>query len=260
MNRKKTITRILFFGILLGILMFIIGNLFHLPKKTIYSILLISYIIFIAIVIPYQIRKVSLLNHKIEILLQKMYQGEIENYILEMGKILEHTDNDYLKSVLIINRSIGYTLKGEFKTSNDYLERIDKNSINKASQTILYHNIALNYFLLGETKKACTIMELHKEILQKGLELYPDSFSETFALWAFAKEEKEQGFTYLKNVMNSKTAKPSEKQAVSLIWAKQKILDNEITEAKNILQNIVSESHIPYLKKEAENILERLKQ
>jgi len=46
MNLKKTIVRIFFFGILLGILMFIIGILFHLSKSTLFMALFISYIIF----------------------------------------------------------------------------------------------------------------------------------------------------------------------------------------------------------------------
>lgn len=259
MRAKKTIIHILFWGIGLGFIMLIIGYGFHLSKNTMFMMLFIGYLMGIGLAIPYQIRKVHLLNHKIEGLLQKMYQGEIDTYMIEMDKILEHTENDYLKSILRINQCIGYTLKGEFATSNDYLEKIDKHTIDKASQAILYHNIALNCFWLGEEKKACTIMELHKEILQKGLELYPNRFSETFAYWSFAKGQKEQGFTYLEHVMHSETAKPFEKQAVILLWAKQKIAEKkQIAEAKKMLQEIIAETNMPYLKKEAQKILENI--
>ncbi len=79
--------------------------------------LFISYIIFIIIVIPYQIRKRNLLNHKMELLLQQMYMGNIQEYITGMEQFLENADNNYLKSILTINMSIGYTVLGKFKKS-----------------------------------------------------------------------------------------------------------------------------------------------
>lgn len=262
MNLKNTIVRIIFFGILLGILMFIIGKIFHLSKNTLFMILLFSYIVFIMIVIPYQIRKRNLLNHKMEVLLQQMHKGNIQQYITGMTQLLENADNDYLKSILTINLSIGYTVKGEFKKSNHYLEQIDAHTIDKMGQMVLYHNIALNYFWAGETKKACVIMELHQNLLQKGLQ-YPylkNSFSETFALWYFAQNKRQQAFTYLEDVINDKNAKPLQKQAVEVIWAREKIADGEIASSQQILQTVLSETNMPYLKKEAQNILNTLKQ
>ncbi len=262
MNLKNTIARILFFGILLGILMFIISKVFHLSKSTLFMALLISYVVFIMIVIPYQIRKRNLLNHKMELLLQQLYAGNIQHYITGMKQISENADNDYLKSILTINMSIGYTVLGEFKKANHYLEQIDASTIDKLGQMILYHNIALNYFWSGEIKKACVIMELHQNLLQKGLQ-YPylkNSFSEAFALWRFAQGKREEAFVYLEDVINDKTAKPLQRQAVELIWAREKIADGQITPSQQMLQTILSETNMPYLKKEAQNILNTLKQ
>lgn len=262
MNLKKTIVRIFFFGILLGILIFIIGILFHLSKSTLFMALFISYIIFIIIVIPYQIRKRNLLNHKMELLLQQMYTGNIQEYITGMEQFLENADNNYLKSILTINMSIGYTVLGKFKKANYYLEQIDVNTIDKIGQMVLYHNVALNYFWSGEVKKACVIMELHQNLLQKGLQYsyLKNNFSETFALWYFARGKRQQAFAYLENVINDKTAKPLQKQAAEVIWAREKIADGEIVSSQQILQTVLSETNMPYLKKEAQNILNTLKQ
>lgn len=258
---KKTISRILFFGILLAILMLIVGKVFHLSTNTLIFALSLSYFIFLIIIIPYQMRKRNLLNHKIEVLLQKMRNGDIEDYITGMKALLNEAENDYLKAILTINMSVGYTLKGEFEKANSYLDKIDASTIDKRSQMVLYHNIALNAFWAGETKKACVIMESHKKILQQGLEshYFKNSFSETFALWSFAEGKREQGFGYLENIINDQNAKLLERQAAQVIWAKQKMIDKQFEQAEQLLQKIVSETQIPYLKKEAEQLLHQLK-
>ncbi|MEY8320847.1 hypothetical protein AAK894_07140 [Lachnospiraceae bacterium 46-61] len=260
MNFKNAIIRILFFGILLSILMMIVGKIFDLSKTTLFMTLIISYIIFIIIMIPYQMRKGNLLTHKIEVLSHQLQKGDIENYIIGMKKLLNEIENNYLKSILTINMAIGYTLKGEFEQANLYLECIDIESIDKRSQMILYHNIALNAFWAGETKKACIIMESHKDVLKVGLEspYFKNSFRETFALWSFAIGKREQGFTYLENIINEETAKSLEKQSAQVLWAKEKIADNEITEAENLLKYIFDNTKIPYIKDEAKNILQKL--
>lgn len=259
---KKTIFRVLLFGILLGILILIVGKVFHLSTNTLLFALSLSYIIFLIIMIPYQIRKRNLLNHKIEILLQQMHNGDIENYITGMKQLLKESENDYLKSILTINMSVGYTLKGDFEKANTYLEKIDANTIDKRSQMVLYHNIALNSFWAGENKKACVIMESHKNILQQGLEsqYFKNSFSETFALWCFAEGKRKQGFDYLETIINDQNAKLLEKQSAQVIWAKQKMIDNQLEQAEQLLQKIVSETQIPYLKKEAQQLLHQIKQ
>ena len=105
-------------------------------------------------------------------------------------------------------------------------------------------------------------MELYQNLLQKGLQ-YPylkNSFSEAFALWRFAQGKREEAFVYLEDVINDKTAKPLQRQAVELIWAREKIADGQITPSQQMLQTILSETNMPYLKKEAQNILNTLKQ
>lgn len=260
MNLKNTIVRVLFFGILLGILMMIVGKVFHLSKGALFMALIISYIVFVIILIPYQMRKGKLLTHKIDILLRQLNKGDIENYIIGMKKLLNETENDYLKSMLTMNMAIGYTLKGEFEQANAHLECIDTNSVDKRTQMVLYHNIALNAFWAGETKKACIIMESHEDILKTGLEssYFKNSFGETFALWSFAMGKREQGFTYLENIIKDETAKSLEKQSAQVLWAKEKIADNEIAESEELLKYLFDNTKIPYIKKEAENILQKL--
>ncbi len=51
-----------------------------------------------------------------------------------------------------------------------------------------------------------------------------------------------------------------EKQSAQVLWAKEKIADNEITEAEKLLKYIFDNTQIPYIKKEAENILQKLNQ
>ncbi len=127
---------------------------------------------------------------------------------------------------------------------------------------LLYNNITLNIFWAGETKKACVIMECHKDFLKEGLKLpyFKNSFGETFALWSFALGKREQGFTYLENIIKEETAKSMERQSAQVLWAKEKIADNEITEAEKLLKYIFDNTQIPYIKKEAENILQKLNQ
>ena len=129
MNLKNTIVRVLFFGVLLGTLMMIVGRVFHLSKCSLFMTLIISYIVFIIIMIPYQMRKRKLLTHKMGALLRKLDKGDIDNYIIGMKKLLNETEDKYLKSMLTINMAIGYTLKGEFAQANTYLECIDVNNI-----------------------------------------------------------------------------------------------------------------------------------
>ena len=262
MNLKNTIIRVLFFGVLLGILMMIVGRVFHLSEDSLFMTLIISYIVFIIIMIPYQMRKRKLLTHKMGALLRKLDKGDIDNYIIGMKKLLNETEDKYLKSMLTINMAIGYTLKGEFEQANAYLECIDVNSIDKRSQMLLYNNVTLNIFWAGETKKACVIMESHKDFLKEGLKLpyFKNSFGETFALWSFALGKREQGFTYLENIIKEETTKSMEKQSAQVLWAKEKIADNEITEAEKLLKYIFDNTQIPYIKKEAENILQKLNQ
>ena len=72
--------------------------------------------------------------------------------------------------------------------------------------------------------------------------------------------KREQGFTYLENIIKEETAKSMEKQSAQVLWAKEKIADNEITEAEKLLKYIFDNTQIPYIKKEAENILQKLNQ
>ena len=93
MNLKNTIIRVLFFGVLLGILMMIVGRVFHLSEDSLFMTLIISYIVFIIIMIPYQMRKRKLLTHKMGALLRKLDKGDIDNYIIGMKKLLNETED-----------------------------------------------------------------------------------------------------------------------------------------------------------------------
>lgn len=254
---KKIIIRAFTFGLPLGLLMFVVGKIFHLSTVTLLWTLILSYIVFIAIMIPYYSRKKKLLNHKIDVLLKEMNKGNIEQYIEGMEKLFNEEDNAYVKAVLAINVSVGYTLKGDFEQAIAHLEQIDINSVDKRSQMVLYHNIASNAFWAGEIKKACVIMELHQNILQQGLQspYFKNSFGETFALWFFAKGKREEGFAFLENIMQDKGAKALQRQSATVIWIKEKIADKQIEQALPLLNKIFPEIKVPYLKKEAEKLL-----
>lgn len=260
MDFKKIFFRILFFGILLGVLMFVVGKLFHLSQHALILALTIAYMIFIIIFLPYQYRKGKLLNNKMGDLMQKLYDGKTKEYIAGIKKLLNEMDNDYFKAILSINMAVGYTAEGEFEKAISYLENIDANKIDKRSHMVLYHNIACNAFWAGETKKACIIMEMHKELLEKGLEMAysKNSFCETFALWYFAKGDRNSGFVYLEKILSDKYAKDMDREFAQLIWAKEKLADGEKKEAKTFLEKIFAETKMPYLKEESSRILKQL--
>ncbi len=89
------------------------------------------------------------------------------------------------------------------------------------------------------------------KFITKGLQYsyLKNNFSETFALWYFAQGKRQQAFAYLENVINDKTAKPLQKQAAEVIWAREKIADGEIVSSQQILQTVLSETNMPYLKR-----------
>ncbi len=260
MDFKKAFFRIILFGTLLGLLLLGAGNVLHLSQGSLLLALTAAYAVFVIVFIPYQYRKGRLLNNKMGNLMQKLYEGNTQEYIQGIKGLLKDTDNDYFKAILSINMTAGYTAEGKFEEAISYLEAIDANKIDKRSHMVLYHNIACNAFWAGETKKACVIMEMHKQLLEKGLEsgYSKNSFCETFALWHFAKGDSKGGFDYLQRVLSDQQARDIDKQFAQLTWAKQKLAEGEKKEAKEFLEKVLFETKIPFLKQESNRILQQL--
>ena len=162
MDFKKIFFRILFFGILLGVLMLVVGKLFHLSQHALILALTIAYMIFIIIFLPYQYRKGKLLNNKMGDLMQKLYDGKTKEYIAGIKKLLNEMDNDYFKAILSINMAVGYTAEGEFEKAISYLENIDANKIDKRSHMVFIITLLAMPFGQEKQKKPVSLWKCIK--------------------------------------------------------------------------------------------------
>ena len=128
----------------------------------------------------------------------------------------------------------------------------------------------------AETKNIKPIQEIFEQNIETALQnimlLIQDTVSKQqlrwFSIKLFERDEKivnkfqfDNNITKkLENIIKEETTKSMEKQSAQVLWAKEKIADNEITEAEKLLKYIFDNTQIPYIKKEAENILQKLNQ
>ncbi len=257
MKSRKKLTILILNGVMLGLVLFFVGEIFHISLGLIIEALCLSYIVFFGGTMLYQYVTISCFNKKIQALSYLLLENrDIAGYLAGNKALLAKTRKKELRQVIYMNTSAGYSYQGEYEKANEILLDVDKEILDRQNLAILYNNIAHNYFMSGEISRGCQIMEEQRFLLEvaKSMPAARPSVSVTFALWRFAIGDEDGGFGFLKEAMECAKL-PCERQAAKMIWARELMQRNKKTEAAEILHELDEQETMPSVESETKRLL-----
>lgn len=260
MKSKKDVRFLILNGLILGVVLFFVGEIFHISTGLILEALILAYVVFLGGTILYQYRTISHFNKKVRALSYLLLENrDVAGYLAGNKELLAETRKKELCQVIHMNISAGYSYQGEYEKANEVLLGVDKEILGRQNLAILYNNIAHNYFMCGEISRGCKIMEEQQFLMElaRNMPAAKPSVCVTFALWRFSLGDIEGGFSYLKDaIASAKLA--SERQAAKMIWARQLMQNDKKTEALEMLRELDQQETMPSVALETKRLLEIL--
>lgn len=257
---KKRRNRLLFMigtGMCFGVLMAIVGEVFHIANHIMIYALLMAYAIFMLITTIHNYIVVSKFNNKVRKLTPMlMDEHDFEGYLTAYQKVIQETTDTGLKEVSRMNSTVAYIYMGEYEKANEILLSVNVAELVSTNKGMLYNNIAYNYFMSGEISKGCEVMEEHKREMDRCLRydmVKPNVFT-TFGLWRFQVGDGIGGFIYLNQALKSATH-PCDRQMIQVIEARELIKREKTEQAREILQKLSRERTMPATAKEVQRLL-----
>lgn len=167
-KRAKRIIRILILGIILGLGMLIIQNIFNLDNDKFMSYYWKFALVFLALVVISYIVYHLYFNHKIKKALDYFEKGKYQIYIEEMKKLLSSARGDLLKDVIRLNLAAAYLNNEEFDKGLQTLEEIDIKSLSQEIYRLVYYiNLNIAYFELGQYHNFKDMYLSKKDLFEK---------------------------------------------------------------------------------------------
>ncbi len=165
---KRKIKVILWIGIPLGLFLVAVQEIFHIPEE----IMMKNYIVFSGIAILLAVTVNGIWQFRFQRKLKTMQEmlnqeGMLDLFIEQTNEMLKKMKSNLNRNQLLINLSVGYCEKGEYKTAKEMLQRIEKKSLSGIIKVIYYHDLAYYCFMLNETAEAVCIMEEHRKEFEK---------------------------------------------------------------------------------------------
>lgn len=95
--------------------------------------------------------------------LMPLIESDPDAYIAETEKLLQGKNPSNIRAMLIMNISVAYMEKGDFKTALEKMRSINGNALKKANNSIYFLNYAYVFIHLGENAQAMDIIKKYKK-------------------------------------------------------------------------------------------------
>jgi len=99
----------------------------------------------------------------------KLFISNKEVDLNKLEKVISNFPNKQLKCYFMVNLSLGYSIKKDYKKALELLEWIDTSKQNSKMKVTYYNNMALFLYRSGKKEEAKKILEENKELFDKYL-------------------------------------------------------------------------------------------
>lgn len=99
----------------------------------------------------------------------KLFLSNKEVNLKKLEKMINNFPSNQLKCYFMVNLSLGYSIKKDYKKALELLDKIDISKQNNKMKVTYYNNMALFLYNLGEKEKAKIIIEKNKELFDRYL-------------------------------------------------------------------------------------------
>ena len=164
MNKKSNRLKAITIGVIIGILMVVVENIFDIPRDVMRKAYLILGGLAIVISVGVNVLWQKRFQKKIKALMPILYEDNNPDlFIEENEKLLATVKSPYNKAFLLLNISVGYSDKKDYQKAKDTLLQIPENGIKGINGVIYYIDLVYYNFKLMNMDEVISIMDKHQK-------------------------------------------------------------------------------------------------
>lgn len=164
MNRKNTRIKAIILGVVIGIFMVVVENVFNIPRDVMRKAYFILGAVAIVGSVAINILWQKNFQKKVQALMPILYEeNNPDLFIEENKKLLENMRSPYNKAFLLLNISVGYSDKRDYQKAKEILLQIPENAIRGLNGIIYYIDLVYYNFKLMNMDEVIAIMDKHEK-------------------------------------------------------------------------------------------------
>lgn len=157
----KRILKIIFIGIILGIFLVMIQNIFQIDEDTFLHIYWIFAVVFVVGAVCINVFYNLFYQQKMRKIAALLDAGKLNEYITEIEKLLQNAKGKNLRNILKLNLSAGYIEAKQYDIAINILEELSSQHLSGSTIQMVHRlNLCMSYFYTAQYEKA---MKLYQE-------------------------------------------------------------------------------------------------